>query len=742
MSIEKYRKFVESKQYRDVESGFEIREDALNANLKDFQRAVVKWALARGRSAIFEDTGLGKTIQLLEWAWCVHLHTGGRVLIMSPLCVASQTVREAAKFGIGADGDVVYARSQDETDAPIVVTNYDMLSHFDVSSFTGVVADESSILKNETGKTRRAIIDSVRDVPYRLSCTATPSPNDFMELGNQAEFLGIMTFTEMLSMFFVHDGGETSKWRLKGHGKEKFWEWMSTWAIVMKKPSDLGFDDTGYDLPPLNVHEHIVTAPVSAPEGELFAVQASGLQDTRRAQRESVEQRAARCAEIVNQSDEQWVVWCHLNAESDELVKRIEGAKDVKGSYSIEEKESRISAFMSGELRVLVSKPSITGFGLNWQHCHNQAFVGLSYSWESYYQAVRRCWRFGQENEVDIHLVRADTEGPVKSALARKEHQADEMSTAMVAHMRDIMRQKIRGARKDEFNMVTETATGDGWTLHLGDCVEVMTEMEPDSVDYSIFSPPFASLYTYSNSPNDMGNTASHGEFYEQFKYCVEQLFRVIRKGRLVSFHCMNLPTSKQRDGFIGLRDFRGELIKMFVDAGFIYHSEVTIWKDPVTAMQRTKALGLLWKQIKKDSSMCRQGIPDYLVTMRKPGDNIQPIAHTPEEFPVDLWQRYASPVWMDINQSDTLNRTEAREDEDERHICPLQLGVIRRAMKLWTNPGDTVLTPFAGIGSEVYVALQEGRKGIGIELKPKYFEVAKRNCSLSIAQLGLFDAV
>jgi hypothetical protein len=325
-------------------------------------------------------------------------------------------------------------------------------------------------------------------------------------------------------------------------------------------------------------------------------------------------------------------------------------------------------------------------------------------------------------------------------SIERKEKQAMEMSNNMVEHMSDIMKKEINGATRDMSFLVTDKEQGDGWTLYLGDCVLGMRELEEESIDYSIFSPPFASLYTYSNSEYDMGNTVSYSDFFKQFKFCVEELYRVIKSGRLVSFHCMNYPTSKQRDGVIGLRDFRGELIKLFTDYGFIYHSEVTIWKDPVTAMQRTKALGLLWKQIKKDSAMCRQGIPDYLVTMRKPGDNVDRISHTPEEFPVDLWQNYASPVWHDINQSDTLNRASARENEDERHICPLQLGVIRRALKLWTNPNDLVLTPFAGIGSEIYVSLQEGRRGIGFELKKKYFDVATRNCKSAVAQVGLFD--
>src|SRR6185312_8043228 len=264
--------------------------------------------------------------------------------------------------------------------------------------------------------------------------------------------------------------------------------------------------------------------------------------------------------------------------------------------------------------------------------------------------------------------------------------------------------------------------------LYRGDCVEVLREQPDASVDFSIFSPPFASLYTYSASDRDLGNCLDHGTFFAHFAFVIKELHRVLKPGRLVSFHCMNLPTSKARDGVIGLTDFRGQLIKSFQGVGFVYHSEVAIWKDPVTAMQRTKALGLLHKTIRKDSAMSRQGIADYLVTMRKPGDNAEPISHTPEEFPVSLWQRYASPVWMDIDPQDTLQYRSARENADERHICPLQLEVIRRALMLWSNPGDVVLSPFAGIGSEGVVALEEGRRFLGIELKGSYFGQAARN--------------
>ncbi|RGB58571.1 MULTISPECIES: DNA-methyltransferase [Bacillota] len=292
-------------------------------------------------------------------------------------------------------------------------------------------------------------------------------------------------------------------------------------------------------------------------------------------------------------------------------------------------------------------------------------------------------------------------------------------------------------------NKVINQSITEKYALYNGDSGEIMKGLPSDTMDYSIFSPPFEDLYTYSDSPRDLGNCKTTEEFYIQFTFIVKELFRIMKPGRLVSIHCMDLPTSKSRDGFIGLRDFPGILIKLFQDCGFYYHSRVTIWKDPVVAMQRTKALGLLHKQIKKDSAMCRQGIADYIITMRKPGDNPDPVTHTNDSFPVDKWQQYASPVWMDIKQSNTLNRTSAREERDEKHICPLQLDVIERCINLWTSPGDTVFTPFLGIGSEAYQALKMHRKAIGIELKESYYNQAVKNCEKAISskeQIDLFE--
>lgn len=716
----RYEEFIKAKGFSDVASGFE--PISLAGHLFDFQAAMVRWACRRGRAALFADTGLGKTAMQVEWARQVRDHTGGSVLILAPLCVAQQTVEESAKFGV----TVGYTREQ-PTAPGVWITNYEMLPHIDPDFFAGVVLDESSILKSHDSKTRQALIEAFSRTPYRLSCTATPSPNDHMELGNQAEFLGVMTQAEMLAMFFTHDGGETSKWRLKGHGKTRFWEWMSTWSICVRNPADLGFDGARYVLPGLDVHEHLVECDFM-PEGQLFATVAQTLTERRQAKRTSLEDRCRLAAELANSSDEPWIVWCHLNDESSTLARMIDGAVEVTGSMPPDEKERRIMAFTRGEARVIITKPSIAGFGLNWQHCHNMVFVGIDDSFESYYQAVRRCHRFGQTKPVNVHLVGSESEGAIRANLARKQAQADEMAQSMVAHMRELTMQQITGAIMEKTEYTRDIASGEGWTLHLGDCVDVVSELENDSIGYTIFSPPFASLYTYSNSDRDMGNCRDYDEFYAHFAFLVRDLLRVTMPGRLLSFHCMNLPTSKFRDGVIGIHDFRGELVRMFQSEGWIFHSEVCIWKDPVTAMQRTKALGLLHKTIRNDSSMSRQGIPDYLVTMRKPGKNPEPISHTPEEFPVELWQRYASPVWMDINPSRTLQYLSAREGDDERHICPLQLDVIERGVQLWSKPGDLVLSPFAGIGSEGYVSLKMGRRFVGAELKRSYFDLARRN--------------
>lgn len=741
-----YEKFLAAKRFTPRIAGLKDIP-TLNPAMFPHQRDVTAWALRLGRSAAFLGTGLGKSLIELDWARVVSESTKEPVLILAPLQVAQQLagdpdaeglrlVSEARKFGI----DARYQRSG-KPESPITVTNYERIESFDVADFIGVALDESSILKAMDGKTRSLLIETFADTPYKLASTATPAPNDHMELGNHAEFLGVMTATEMLSMFFVHDGGETQKWRLKGHARKEFWKWVCSWAVNMRRPSDTGHDDGPFILPPLIYHEHIVNVDTPS-EGMLFAMPAQSLSERLSARRSTVDDRVQKCVDIVRaEPDEKWNLWCNLNDEQDALASELKDrAVSIDGRTDNDDKLRLLDQWMNGDKDTMISKCRVFGFGMNFQVASHLAFVGVNDSWEQFYQVIRRNWRFGQTRPVHAHIIAASTEGNVLENLKRKERKAEEMAEEMLQNMQELTRMNLTGTTRDEATYTREVRKADNWEAHLSDCVDLAREIPTDSVHYSVYSPPFMSLYTYSNSERDMGNSRNPDEFWDHYKFLIKETYRAMMPGRLVSVHCMNLPTSKVRDGHIGLRDFRGEIIRAFEDAGFIYHSEVCIWKDPVTAMQRTKALGLLHKQIKKDSCMSRQGVPDYLVTMRKPGENPERVAHTAEEFPVQLWQQYASPVWIDINQSDTLQYRSAREHNDERHICCLQLEVIRRAIKLWSNPGDLVWSPFAGIGSEGFVALEMGRRFIGSELKASYYQQCCRNLASALsASAGLF---
>ena len=426
-----YKQFLQQKLILEEKAGFNSKE--LPDKLFNFQKAITNWAIKRGKAAIFADTGLGKTMMQTAWAEQVVKETKKQVLIVAPLCVAEQTVKESKKINI----KVKYVREYSEE--PILITNYEMVDYFkdaiEDNKFSGIVLDESSILKHQDSKTRQKMIDLSQNIPYRLSCTATPSPNDYMELGSQAEFLGIMDSVEMLSMFFTHDGSETQKWRLKGHAKNRFWEWLSSWAVYIKKPSDLGFSDEGYKLPELNI-EHINIGPFIDSDN-------SGLQGRHKAKRETTIERVEKCAEIVNKSKEQFIVWCQRNDESSLLKKSIKDSVEVIGSDSIEDKKEKIMLFTNGKVRVLITKPKIAGLGMNWQHCHKIMFVGLTDSYEQIYQAIRRCWRFGQKNKVDVYFITHSREGKILQNINRKEKQTEEMATNLVKHMRDFQRKKV-----------------------------------------------------------------------------------------------------------------------------------------------------------------------------------------------------------------------------------------------------------------------------------------------------------
>jgi len=443
MQPTRYEEFIAAKTLADSPSGFEPGE--LNANLFDWQAQIVRWACIRGRFGGYEDCGMGKSLQELESARLIAEHTGMPVLIFAPLAVAEQTKREADKFSIAAD--VTVCRSAADVRPGINIANYERLHLFEPDQFGGLILDEGSILKSVDGKTRGTLLEHWTSIPFRQSWSATPSPNDHMELGNQSQFLGVMSRAEMLSTFFVHDGGETAKWRLKGHARDLFWQWMSSWCVMLRKPSDIGYSGHGYDLPEIEYHDQIV--PATARRGQLFATGASTLADRRAARRDSLQARCERAAEIAGSQSTPCVIWCNLNIEGETLARIIPGAVEVAGRHSVDEKEERLAAFTRGEISTLITKPKIGGFGLNWQHCA-RTIVFPTDSFEQWYQMIRRFWRFGQTQTVQVHTVASEEELPVVLNLRRKEREVTAMFQGIAAAMSELSEAQIRSTRRSD----------------------------------------------------------------------------------------------------------------------------------------------------------------------------------------------------------------------------------------------------------------------------------------------------
>ena len=490
---------------------------------------------------------------------------------------------------------------------------------------------------------------------------------------------------------------------------------------MLNKPSDIGFDDKGYDLPPLNVIQDIVETP-KRDNGMLFNTSAVSATEFHKELRLTYKIRLDRVAEMVKaRPDENFIIWIGHDDEGKYLRSLLPEAIEVKGSDSREYKKEKLLGFGNGDFRILITKLKIAQFGLNYQNCHNQIYASLDFSFEATYQGIRRSYRFGQKETVNIYLITTDTMQNVKDSFDAKQKAFNEMQSAMTEAMNRNIKNKIILKKME----VSNQYKSERCDIRLGDCVQLIQSIPDESIGFSIFSPPFAELYTYSDKLEDMGNSKDYQEFFKAFKFLVKELYRVMWGGRNIAVHCMDLPIQKGKEGYIGLRDFSGMILQAFTEVGFIYHSRVTIWKNPVTEMQRTKALGLLHKQVGKDAAMSRVGIPDYLMVFRKEGEHEHPV-HC--NISVDTWQKYASPVWMDIDYSNTLNAAKGRDEADEKHICPLQLDTIERAITLWSNEGDTVLTPFLGIGSEVYEAVKLNRFGIGFELKESYFKEAIKN--------------
>jgi DNA modification methylase len=710
-----YNAFLETKRKTFIESGFDIDDSNLNPLLKDFQKYGIQIALKKGKFAFFFDCGLGKTFCQLEWSKQVSLKTNKKVLILAPLAIVEQTKSEAIKFNIDVD--------------VFDITNYDQLKNIEnINQYAGVVLDESSILKGRDGKLSNLILETFKTTPYKLACTATPSPNDHMELGQHSEFLGGMSYLEMLAMFFVHDGGETSKWRLRKHAKDPFWNYVATWSMAIDNPATLGFDGDGYYLPEIEYIEHII--PVENNTDNLFGDVAVSATDLHKDLNRSFDKRIDKTLQLVNSNDNQWIVWGLKNSETDTLSKLLENSVNVQGSDSPEYKAKHLNGFAKNEFKTLITKTSIASFGMNYQQCNQMVFMSYDFKFEAFYQAVRRCYRFGQKNKVTVHILIPESQTNVRQTILDKQQRHKEMIQEMAKYSAET---NYKTAKSKVMIDKKEIKT-DNYHLINGDCVQETAKLPENCADLVVFSPPFAELYVYSDKEEDMGNVANYKQFEQHFKYLIPELKRTLKPGRICAIHCMDLPIQKGKEGYIGLRDFSGMLIDWFQSQGFIYHSRTTIWKNPVTEMQRTKALGLLHKTIKKDSAMTRVGIPDYILFFRNEGDNLVPITHQDKDasqldyLPVDLWQKYASPVWYDIDYSRTLQYRSGRDGNDEKHICPLQLDTIERILHLYSNEGETVLSPFGGIGSEGCSAIKMNRKSISIELKESYFKLNANN--------------
>jgi DNA modification methylase len=708
-----YLEFIKNKQKKHIESGFDVSENELNTNLFPFQKFIVKRALRAGKYAIFADCGLGKTLMQLEWAKQVVYYTGKPVLILAPLAVSGQTIKEGQKFGIEV------SRYGEKNGTGIFISNYEQIENIDCSRFAGIVLDESSILKNYSGAYKQLIIQNFENTDYKLACTATPSPNDELEVGNHAEFLNIMTSQDMRAIYFTTDKEliKGDKYRLKKHAEKEFYSWVSSWAVMISSPKDLGFDSTGYSLPKLNyIEKKIVTE--NRDNGLLFNDVTVSATDFNNELRITKIERLSEVVSIINNSKENFIIWIKQNEEGDYLRSLIPDAIEVKGSDTSEYKEKHLLGFANNEFRVLITKSKIAQFGLNFQNCNNQIFASLDFSFESLYQSIRRSHRFGQKKTVNIYLITTDTMQNVINSINEKEEKFIKMQTEMRTAILENTKKDIKESERKVYDSIE-------YKLILGDCVEEVSKLDANSVDYSFFSPPFGALYVFSNNPKDMSNVKNNDEFLSHFKFLIKELFRVIKNGRLVSVHMMQSTTLLGRDGFYSIVDFRGDLIRLFQDCGFYFHAENMIRKDPKTAAIRTKNRQLMWGTTKKDSSIVRPGLADYILTFKKPGENEVPIQNN---IPFDLWCKIAEPVWIDVEEGDTLDYRNARDNNDERHITPTQLKPIEWCYNMWCNKGETVLSPFSGVASEGVVAVSTGRKYIGIELKESYFEMSNKN--------------
>ncbi len=747
-----YEKFLKIKNNKIIAKGKQIGKKKVNDKLFDYQKDCVVWACKKGRCAIFLDTGLGKTFIALEYARLLEEKT----LIVSPLSVARQTVNEAKKISI----DLKYIKNQNEINNHLIyITNYEMIDNLDFSIFNTIILDESSIIKSIGGVYKKKLIKKCKNIKYKMACTATPAPNDNVEIGNHAEFLNICTYQEMLAQFFINANKEHTikigdelmyikgsnkggqEWRLKHYAENKFYEWLSSWSICFTEPQDLNYN-YDYKLPELNIIKHIVESHYEYKnEDSLFFTGLKGFKDRIDVKRKTINDKIKKLKEIIN-PDKQYIIWCILNDESKEIKKHINSI-EVKGKDKPEYKTKMFEDFQDKKYKILLTKSKIAGFGLNLQQCNNMIFFGLNDSWEMFYQSIRRCWRYGQYKDVNVHIIMTHYEIEILENIMRKDLQAKRLKKGLIKHIKRYEEGELKMEEiKYEEDYKNKTIKGENYTAILGDSCKELKQIKNDSVDLSIYSPPFVDLYVYSNSNRDLGNCINSDIFFQQYSYIIKELLRVTKKGRLSCVHCMDIPALAQKDGYIGIKDFPGDLIRLHIGNGWIFYGRCFIQKNPQAQAIRTHSKALLFAQLRRDSSDSRPALVDQILIFKKDGKSeipVNPVKN--KELDNETWIKWACGIWTGISETNTLQYYKARDGDDEKHICPLQLETIERCIKLYSNPGETLLTPFMGIGSEIFQALKFERKGIGIELKESYFETAIRNLkAIEMQNKTLFD--
>jgi len=735
-----YTEFLNSKKQRIESVGFDIDLNSINPILFDFQKDIVKWAVNKGRCAIFADTGLGKTFIQLEWGRIIE----GNVLIFAPLSVSRQTIREGKKIGI----TVTYIRNQDEIKSGIYITNYENIENFNtVKNIKAIILDESSILKSIDGKTRLKLIKYFKAVKYRLCCTATPAPNDYTELGNHAEFLGVCSTAEMLSSYFVngnktselvtdenrvirikHSNKHGTEWRLRYHAQKDYFRWLSSWAMAIRKPSDLEYSDDGYILPQLNIIP-LITGSNYRPTDELFFSGLKGLKQRSDIRKQTIDNKIIEIIRLVN-NGEQWIIWCGLDIESKSAKSAIIDSVEVKGPDLPDYKAKCFEDFQDGNIRVLITKSKIGGHGMNFQNCHNIIFYGLSDSWESFYQSIRRCYRYGQNKPVNVYIIISDIETGIYENVKKKAEMAERMMNGLIEEVKLYEMEELgKNVKVIDSDYEVNEYISDKFEAYLADSCEKLKQLKDNSIHLSVYSPPFADLYTYSATNRDLGNSKDWNEFFFHYAFIIKELLRITKPGRVSCVHTSDIPAMQMKDGYIGVRDFPGAVIEAHTKEGWTFYGRAIVTKNPQSQAIRTKAKGLLFVQLRKDSLASRPALLDHILIFKKPGESEKPVKPVDNgEIDNEKWIDWAGGIWTGISESDTLQYSTARDKDDEKHICPLQLGTIERCIKLYSNPGETLLTPFGGIGSEGYEAVRLGRKAILIELKKSYYRILLQN--------------